>query len=83
MVLTQRDIQKNKIDMRYRAEMQKANIFLTLGTVTLIGFIAGMLISKNYLVGSVSSFIIFIISMILYKKSKNRMNEILNELDGL
>ena len=39
MALAKKEIRKNKIDMQYKAELQKANIFLTLGTITLIGFI--------------------------------------------
>lgn len=69
--------------MQYKAQLQEANIFLTLGTISVIGIIVTMFISKNYLLGAVISFMLFTLVMILYKRAKRRMEETLNQLDKL
>ncbi|MFW6311070.1 MAG: hypothetical protein ACOC1K_02420 [Nanoarchaeota archaeon] len=74
---------KNKLDLEYKFESQKALIFLTFGTITLISFLASLLLQKQYSVAGVCGFIIIVISLIFYNITKKKLRNILSQIDEL
>ncbi|HIH25964.1 hypothetical protein J4476_00505 [Candidatus Woesearchaeota archaeon] len=76
-------LKKNRLDMEYKFESQKAIILYTLGTITLITFLVTMIIQKYYLLGIIGFIIISISSRIFYIKIKNKLDDILNKIENL
>ena len=76
-------LKKNRLDMEYKFESQKAIILYTLGTITLITFLVTMIIQKYYLLGIIGFIIISISSRIFYIKIKNKLDDILNKIKNL
>ncbi len=77
------DLKKNRLDLEYKFESQKAIIFLTLGTITLIGFLTAVIIQKHYIMATVLGFVIFISAIILYKRTKNILDGLLQQIENL
>ncbi len=82
-LVTKKELQKNKIDLEFKAESQEANIFLTLLTITFIGFITAMFIKGDYVAGGVVGFFIFVIALVQYTKRKRKMRDLLNKIDEI
>ena len=76
-------IKKNRLDLEYKSESQKSYIFLTFGTISVLGMLAAMVLQKQYLVGAVLTFLIFTAAMAFYRKTQKRMKKILNKIDKL
>ena len=76
-------LKKNRLDMEYKFESQKAIILYTLGTITLITFLVTMIIQKYYLLGIIGFIIISISSRIFYIKIKNKLDDIHNKIENL
>lgn len=77
------DLKKNRLDLEYKFESQKAIIFLTLGTITLIGFLTAVIIQKYYVTATVLGFVIFISAIILYKRTKRILDGLLQQIEDL
>ena len=80
------ELKKNKLDLEYHGESQKANVFLTLLTIGLLTFFGNLIFLKNnplFNLGLSITFIITIFSLILYNKKSKRMREILIEIENL
>lgn len=69
--------------MEYKFESQKAIICFTLATVTLIGFVTAMVVQEYYVFAGIFGFIIFVFSILFYKKIKKRLDDILIEIENL
>lgn len=76
-------LKKNRLDIEYKFESQKAILFLTFGTITMLGFITGLIIQKYYMLAGISAFIISGISYYFYAKKQKKLNEILNNIEKL
>ncbi|MBU3923411.1 MAG: hypothetical protein KJ592_00680 [Nanoarchaeota archaeon] len=74
------DLIKNKLDMEYKFESQKALIFLTFGTISLLGFVIVMAIQELYDVAIIVSLIVILFATIYYDDSKNKMDKILDKI---
>lgn len=86
MALDKKQIRKNRLDLEYHGESQKANAFLillTTGILAFLGTFIWLLGEESFYFGLTITVVIFIIGASLYTKSSNRMNEILEELDEL
>lgn len=83
MSINRKELEKNKIDMEYRFEAQKANIYLTLGTITVLGFIGALLIAGEKTLAIILGLGVFIAALILYFNAKRNLKEILKRLDKL
>ena len=77
------DLKKNKLDKEYDFESKKAMGWFTLGTITLVGFVATMLIYKQYIYAGVFGFLILIFANTLFRKRQKRVREILKEIENL
>ena len=80
------EIEKNKLDLRYQAQLQSFNAYLIAITTGVIGF-AGTFIwfpdRKTVLIGSTLSFFAILGFFFLIQKTRKQMNSIMNELDSL
>lgn len=78
------EINKNKLDMKYTTLSQKHNIYLTLITITVVGFVGTFIIRRQYwLIGALLGSIIVIFGYIKYKQTQKEMEEILKKLDKI
>ncbi|HLC85903.1 MAG TPA: hypothetical protein VJG30_01290 [Candidatus Nanoarchaeia archaeon] len=77
------ELKKNRLDMEYTFEEQKAIILYTIGTITLITFLTAMIAQKYYIIASVGFLIILIISRIFYAKTRKRLYKILYDIENL
>ena len=77
------EIRKNRLDLEYKFESQKAILFLTIGTITLIGFVGYMISQKLYTLATVIGANIFILSFLSYHKTKSKMNYILRNIEQI
>ena len=82
-MITKREIKKNRLDLEFRSESQKSNIWLSLGTITSIGFFASMIIQKYYLLGSIMALAVFVVSMFLFRQTQARMRRVLTKIENL
>ncbi|MBS3174373.1 hypothetical protein J4440_00660 [Candidatus Woesearchaeota archaeon] len=83
--MDKQEIKKNKLDLQYQHESQKANTFLILITTGSLGFIGTFIwLKKNYFITGliITAFLIFI-GNIAYKFSLKRMKEILTEIENI
>jgi len=79
-------LKKNKLDLEFHWESQKVNAFLILLTIGILAFLGTFLwLAENRLFyyGVIITFISSIIGVFFYKKSANKMKEILNEIINL
>lgn len=79
-------LKKNKLDLEYHGEAQKANAFLILLTTGILAFIGTFIWLKDNELFYYGIFIIItvlIIGGLLYWKSSKRMKEILNEIENI
>ncbi len=74
---------KNKLDKEYEFESKKAMGWFTMGTITLAGFIATMLIYGQYLFAGVFGFLIFFCSIFLFQRRQKKLMKILSRIEGL
>lgn len=81
--LSKQQLKKNSLDMRYKFLSQQANIWLTLGTITLLGFFTTMMIQKQYQIGFTLGGFIFLGSFFMYKSTKREMEKIIGEIEKL
>jgi len=77
------DLKKNKLDKEYDFESKKAMGWFTMGTITFIGFIATMMIYKQYLFAGIFGFFIVVCSVIFFNRKQKRIREILKEIEDL
>ncbi len=77
------DLKKNRLDLEYKFESQKALIFLTFGTITLLGFLTTIIIQKFYILAIVLGFVILVSAIILYRRTKKKLNELLQRIEDL
>ena len=79
-------LRKNRLDLEYHGESQKVNAILILLTTGILAFIGNFIFLRDnqlFYFGAFFTSIIFIISLITYKKKIRRMNNILNEVENL
>ena len=84
--MNKKELIKNKYDLEYHGESSKANVYLTLSTLGVSGFIGTFLFLKNnegFILGLILTFIIFILGIIMYRKKSKRMTEILSEIENI
>ncbi len=81
--MNKKQLSKNRLDIEYKFESQKAILCLTVGTVILIGFLATMISQKQYVIAGVLGLIIFLISQFYYGKIKRKLNSILENIEKL
>jgi len=77
------DLRKNRLDLEYRFESQKALIFLTFGTITLLGFLTTIIIQKFYILAIELGFIVLVSAIILYTRTKKKLNQLLQKIEDL
>ena len=81
--LADKYIKKNKLDLEYKFEAQKANIWLSLGTIAVIGFITSMIVQNQNIIAFSGGSLIAVIAYLNYRKSKLNISKILMELENL
>jgi len=78
------DFKKNILDLRYQEQLQQLNAVLIFISVGVLGFVGSFIWQPDYLaLGFVLSVIIVSIGYLLYQKTKNRMNEIISEIEKI
>lgn len=77
------DIIKNRIILQYNSKSQEANTYLTLSTITVIGFTAYLIVSGYFYEGAILGFVIFVFGLVRNKKAKKKMNILLRKFYGL
>ncbi|MDP2973606.1 MAG: hypothetical protein Q8N60_01005, partial [Candidatus Diapherotrites archaeon] len=74
----------NILDLRYQEQLQQLNAVLIFISVGVLGFVGSFIWQPDYLaLGFVLSVIIVSIGYLLYQKTKNRMNEIISEIEKI
>lgn len=81
--MEKQELKKNRLDMEYKFEAQKANIYLTLGTITSLGFVGIMVAQKMLVFGMTLSSSVIFYAYLMYRQSKSRMDYILSQIEGL
>ncbi len=84
--MDKQQLRKNRLDLEYHGEAQKANAFLILVTTGILAFIGTFLWlteNKLFYVGIAITFIVSFMGGKLYRKSSKRMGEILNEIENV
>ncbi len=79
-------LQKNRLDLEYHGESQKANAFLILLTTGILGFLGTFLWLTErqlFLAGMMVTFIVIMVGILRYTKSSRRMKEILEEIGNI
>ena len=77
---------KNRLDLEYHGESQKANAFLILLTTGILAFVGTFLWLKQREFLFIVIFVTFLVSwggIAGYRKSSKHMKEILNEIERL
>ena len=76
-------LKKNKLDLEYHSETQKANALLILLTTGILAFFGTFVWLKNnqFYYGLSITLAVSIIGFKFYKKSSKRMKEILDEIE--
>ena len=80
------ELRKNKLDLEYHSESQRANIFLSLLSIGLLAFIGNFVFLKDSKLFNFGLFItlsIFLYALITYNKKSKRLKEILQEIGEL
>ncbi len=77
------ELKKNKLDLEYKFESQKALLFLTVGTISLLGFVATMMSIGKYTITAILGFVILIISLVLYKRKEKKLKNLLKKIEKL
>lgn len=84
--MVEKSLKKNRLDLEFHGEAQKANAFLillTTGSLSFIGTFIWLSKSKFLYFGIITAISILIISIFFYLKSSKRMKTILNEIENL
>ncbi len=83
--MEKQELKKNRLDLEYHHESQKANTFLILLTSGTIGFIGTFIWLNNsfFMTGAVITLLVTAIGFIAYILSLNRMREILSEIENI
>ncbi|MBI1969419.1 hypothetical protein HYS48_01880 [Candidatus Woesearchaeota archaeon] len=81
--MNEKEFKKNRLDIEYKFEAQKAHIYLTLGTITAVSFLGVMLVQKMVLLGVWTGIAIIGYASIMYRQSQKRMQEILQAIEQL
>lgn len=75
---------KNRLDLEYHGEAQKTNAYLILLTTGILGFLGTFIwLKENKVFGFVVTILILVIGGFLYKRSNDRMKEILEEIEKI
>ena len=83
--MNKRELKKNRFDLEFNFESQKANAVLILLTTGILGFVGNFIFIEgtSFILGiGVLSFII-IFGIYLYYKISKKMRNILNEIENL
>ena len=82
--MNEQELKKNKLDLEYNHELQKANVFLILITTGVLGFIGTFVWIRKYLLfGFVLAGLIMIIGISLYLKTVSKMKQILFQIENI
>lgn len=84
--MDKKQLKKNRLDLEYHGESQKANAFLILLTTGILGFFGTFIwLMDNELIyyGIATTLVIMISGLLFYRKSSNRMREILDEIEEI
>ncbi|MFH1073422.1 MAG: hypothetical protein V1743_08395 [Nanoarchaeota archaeon] len=79
-------LRKNRLDLEYHGESQKANaylILLTTGLLTFIGTFIWLTSSVPFYFGISIALIVSFIGVMLYKSTHDRMETILEEIEKI
>ncbi|MFH1211351.1 MAG: hypothetical protein V1659_00295 [Candidatus Woesearchaeota archaeon] len=81
--MKKRELKKNRLDIEYKYESQKAILYLSFCTVSIIGFL-GYMISRGLIaIGIPVAVALFFISFVFYKQTKKKMDTILSKIERL
>lgn len=81
-----RKLKKNRLDLEFQGEAQKANAFLILLTTGILAFLGTFIWlrdSRSFYLGIIITAIASITGWLFYNKSSKRMKEILDEIENL
>ncbi len=84
--MEKRDLRKNRLDLEYQGEAQKANAFLILLTTGMLAFVGTFIWQKTtsaLYIGIIITIMFSLMGWKLYQKSMRRMKEILNEIENI
>ncbi len=79
-------LRKNRLDLEYHGETQKANALLILLTTGILGFLGTFVWLNNtlyFLYGIGATLILFSVGFVFYHKKLKRMRQILDEIEKL
>jgi hypothetical protein len=82
-MVTKRELAKNCYDLQYKTEGSKANILLTLGTISAAGFFSAMFIKGYYFLGGVATFLIIVLAFMFYNRTRKNMEDIIRKIKKL
>lgn len=84
--MNKQQLKKNRMDLEFHGEAQKANAFLILLTTGLLGFVGTFIWLSNtdsFYLGLALTLIFSLIGGFFYMKSSRRMNDILKEIESM
>ncbi len=76
-------LKKNRLDLEYKFESQKAIVCFTAMTITVIGLLAAMVLKDQILLGFIIAIIFFTYSFLLYLWIIKRLKKILKKIERL
>lgn len=77
-------IEKNRLDLAYRKQLQILNITLLLGTISLISLISSFIwFPERWVIGSALTIVIGILAINWYKKIDKTLKNISNKIKNL
>ncbi len=84
--MNKKQLQKNVLDLEYHGEAQKINAYLILLTTGVVGFLGTFIWLRDeemFYAGIIVTILLFVIGILLYRRSAQRMQEILREVQNL
>lgn len=84
--MDKKQLRKNRLDLEYHGEAQKANAFLILLTTGILAFMGTFIWlseSKFLAIGIIITLMVLSAGIYFYKESNQRMKEILNEIERI
>jgi hypothetical protein len=78
------EYRKNILDLRYQEQLQKLNAILVFISVGILGFVGSFVWQYESLAaGLLISIIVMVLGFILYRRTKDRMEGILSEIEAI
>lgn len=73
------DLRKNRLDLEYKFESQKAIVCFTAMIITALGILGAMFVKGEYVIGISLSVFLFLYAGAFYRKIKKKMDSLFKE----